>query len=233
MATAGRDSVFTLSFDSLEQYLRNQGFSDTLSLIDTLAALKVRTSTQIHDSLGQSNVVIPNSMTVHNELTVDDTLQIAGTKLYQIVDGKGKNALKVYNTGGLDVEGDYLWLGNNIIRTANDTLDIDGKLQIDDELWINSTSITNPTNGTMSINAPLVSIPSDSTYAGQAVRADSLYADLIDSDSIYVNRFKADSLYNNKFMSDLTMANGAKLSNTRADKLSVTENVIYLNTSDT
>ena len=142
----GTDTLKAVTPDTLEMYLRDQGFTDSLSIADSLAAFlargyitldslslaietrtitrsdslsealrdtilskndstgvyyqaviadstgaildslrtlrtdaKANTADQITDSLGQANVVIPNNLTIHSELTVDGTAHIDGS----------------------------------------------------------------------------------------------------------------------------------------------------------
>ena len=97
MATPGRDSTFTLSFDSLKQYVANENIGDSIAAVETRTitrsdslstALRLAmrdSSEQVWiDSSTQANVVIPNDLTVHSELTVDDSVHIGDTTLMTI-----------------------------------------------------------------------------------------------------------------------------------------------------
>lgn len=85
------------------------------------------------------------------------------------------------------------------ISQATVVIPNDIKIKGNDLTFGNGASITNPSSGILSLNSGIVSIPSDSTYAGQAVRADRLYAD------------------------NIVMPNGAVISNVHADSLKLTE----------
>lgn len=82
MSTPGRDSTFTLSFDSLKQYVANENIGDSIAAVETRTITRSDSlSTDLRlamrdsskqvwiDSSGQANLVIPNNLTVHGTLT--------------------------------------------------------------------------------------------------------------------------------------------------------------------
>lgn len=136
---SGSDSTKNIPQDTVKMWLRAQGFTDTLSLNDSLRALEHRgyitldsasvalrlamrdSSEQVWiDSSGQANVIIPNNLKIHDDLYIDnaDQIKLGSATLYeyQSLTLPAKYPLRIIARTGANIEfqGDSLFMGGTL-----------------------------------------------------------------------------------------------------------------------
>jgi hypothetical protein len=134
----GTDSLHNISPDTLMMYLRAHGFTDTLGLADSIAAL-----------LSRDNPTFTNDLTVGNKLTADT---VATVKAFILDNGVREMYIKtdVNDTTTIRVdkilaEGVIATTGN--IRTSADVIGynvISGNIQNNGSIYFGTENIANP-----------------------------------------------------------------------------------------
>jgi len=125
IVTNTNDSLLSVPEDSLKMWLRNEGFTDTLSLTDSITAITARLKADYEQAILDSTTALLNRDTVivENNLKVKQKLTFGDVKFEQ----NGAGGFWIYDL-------DYLTVWGNLQTGDGANIESDGQLTAEDSI---------------------------------------------------------------------------------------------------